>query len=240
LILRTIWGIACVFAVLLAAANHPQPLFPWSVTEGNLSLYSDEVFPALDGEEVLLSVRDKLRNSPLYSDEERFSAFVCNSRWRRVLFLGSDRGGGVSNYPVSQHVFLSGADIQGNRLISPSGMPDLLGRALDHFIAHEIAHVLTGKTAGALALYFHPDWIIEGYAEYVGWGAAFELEEGMLAFLQDDPRMSTPPQAPYLRYCLLVAYLLEEKGWSVEELLATDLTQADVEAMLRADAEGQY
>jgi len=233
------WGIACVVAVLLVAANHPQPLFSWSVTEGNLSLYSDAEFLASDGEEVLLSVRDKLRNSPLYSDEEPFSAFICNRRWRRVLFLGSDRGGGISNYPVSKHVFLSGADIEGNRLISPSGMPDLLGRALDHFIAHEIAHVLTGKTAGPIALYSYPDWIIEGYAEYAGWGDAFDLEESIRAFLQDDPRMSTPPQVPYLRYCLLVAYLLEEKGWSVEEVLATDLTQADVEAMIRADVEGQ-
>ena len=51
--------------------------------------------------------------------------------------------------------------------------------------------------------------------------------------------MSTPPQVPYLRYCLLVGFLLEEKAWSVEKLFATDLTQADVEAMLLADAVGQ-
>ena len=225
---------ACVVAVLLVVANHPEPLFPWSVTAENLSLYSDAAFLGDDGEEVL-RLRKKLLESPLYSAEEHYSAFICNCRWRRILFLGSDRGGGASRYPVSTHVFLSGASIEENRLISPSGKPDLFGRTLDHFIAHEIAHVLTGKTAGSLALYGLPDWIVEGYAEYVGWGDAFDLEEGIQAFLHDEPQMNTPPSVPYLRYCLLVSYLLEEKSWCVEELLATDLTQAEAEAMLHAD-----
>jgi hypothetical protein len=234
--LKTAWCIACVVAVLLAVANYPQPLFAWSATEGNLSLCSDEEFTAEHGNAVLRVVQGKLLQSPLYSTEERFSAFICNSRWRRVLFLGGDRGGGSTRYPVSTHIFLSGASVGENRLISPSGKSDLFGRSLDHFIAHEIAHVLTGKAAGPLALHTLPDWIVEGYAEYVGWGGAFDLEEGIQAFLQGEPRMTTPPAVPYLRYCLLVTYLLEGKAWSVEELLAADLAQGDVEAMLRADA----
>ena len=140
------------------------------------------------------------------------------------------------HYPVSTHVFLSGGSIEENRLISPSGKPDLFGRSLDHFIAHEITHVLAGKAAGPLALYGFLDWIVEGYAEYLAWGAAFDLDEGIESFLRDDPRMSIPPEVPDLRYCLLVAYLLEDKGWHVEELLATYLTQAELEAMLRAYA----
>jgi len=175
--MKTAWVVVGIVAALLALVNHPQALFPWSAKAENLSLYSDMEFSSEDGEQVLHLVQRKLRASPLYSTEERFSAFICNSRWRRVLFLGSDRGGGISNYPVTEHVFLSGADMSENRLISPSGKPDLFGRSLDHFIAHEIAHILTGKHAGALALYALPDWIVEGYAEYVGWAMSSILRK---------------------------------------------------------------
>jgi len=37
----------------------------------------------------------------------------------------------------------------------------------------------------------------------------------------------------------LVTYSLEKKGWSVEELFATNLAQSDAEAMIREDGDRQ-
>jgi len=38
----------------------------------------------------------------------------------------------------------------------------------------------------------------------------------------------------YARYCLLVAYLLEREGWSVDRLLASNLPQEEAEQRLLA------
>jgi hypothetical protein len=46
----------------------------------------------------------------------------------------------------------------------------------------------------------------------------------------------TPRSGLYDRYRLLVAYELERRGQSVDQLLGHRLEQRDVEAQLRADA----
>ena len=40
----------------------------------------------------------------------------------------------------------------------------------------------------------------------------------------------------YPRYRLLVTYFLERKGWSVEQLLQTRLTEDEATEIMRADA----
>ena len=134
---------------------------------------------------------------------------------------------------------MSGADFAQNRLISPSGMPDVLGRKLDHFMAHEIAHVLTGEAMGWLPYHDLPVWIREGYAEYVGSQGVFEYSEAEEAFRLNAARMNTPPNTPYLRYNFLVAYLLEQEGWSPGALFEAAPGQEDVEAMVREEMKGE-
>ena len=40
----------------------------------------------------------------------------------------------------------------------------------------------------------------------------------------------------YPRYRLLVTYFIEKKGWSVDQLLQTRLTEDEATAIMRADA----
>ena len=40
----------------------------------------------------------------------------------------------------------------------------------------------------------------------------------------------------YPRYRLLVTFFIEKKGWSVDQLLQTRLTQDEATAIMRADA----
>ncbi|HEY4760775.1 MAG TPA: hypothetical protein VIH42_09365 [Thermoguttaceae bacterium] len=214
----------------------PQLLFAWSVSANNLTLYCDQAFLMEDGRNVLELVQAKLSRSPLYSSCDHYAFFICNSKWRQMIFFfANNRAAGLSYYPFTSNVFLRGAALEENRLISPSGKPDIFGRTLDHFIVHEITHVLTGKSVGGRNLYCLPDWIKEGYAEYVAIGNAFNYEEAAQAFLDGDPKMNVPPSAPYLRNILLVAYLLEKQQWSPTKMFEASISQDEVETRLKAE-----
>ncbi len=231
---RKVWAaIAAALSGILALGGflflHPQPLFGWSVTFANLSLYSDQPFSAQAGKVLLQQVQRKLSASPQYSTGEAYAIFVCNTSWRRAIFFAGDQqANGLTYYPLSTNVFLGGGIIEENRRTSPSGLPDILGRSLDHFMAHEIAHDLNGEEIGWLRFHNLPVWIREGYAEYIGSQGVFNYEESVQAFLNNSSKMNLPPATPYLRYNLLVAYLIEKKHWSEAKLFETQISQSEV------------
>jgi len=238
---RKVWlriGLALFgfIALCLTLFFHPQPFFRWSATVDNLFLYSDKPFSAEAGEKLLKQVQSKLAASPLYSTDKKYAIFICNTHWRRsIFFIGDENAGAHVYYPLSSNVFLSGGAIEENRKISPSGMSDVLGRKLDHFIAHEIAHTLNGDATSWIQFHDEPAWIREGYAEYIGSQGVFNYAEAAQAFMNNSSKMNLPASIPYLRYNLLVAHLLEKKNWSEKELFETTLSQSEVEQMLKAE-----
>jgi hypothetical protein len=222
--------IAAVLLVYAALLNFPELFFPFSVRADNLILRSDRQFSTEAAKHSLQLAERKLARSPLYDNGER-RIFICNSAWRRVLFFNKDYGvGGVAPYPVTSNVFLREARIEENRLISPSGNPVKGDRTLDYFIAHEIAHQLTGRALGPLTYHRLPQWVREGYADYVGKGDAFDYDEARRAFLAGTREMDWSKSGLYLRFHLLVAYLLDHEHLTVDQLLRNPPSQEEVEA----------
>ena len=220
------------WAALLAV---PQPLFRFSVRAENLVLHSDRPFSEAAGKRVLVMAESKLSRSPLYSGRREYHVFICNSRWRQLLFFNKDYGaGGVAQYPVTAQVFLREARVEDNRLISPSGNPVMGDRTLGYFVAHEIAHQLTGADIGPLRFYRLPRWVREGYADYVGKGDSFHYDEGKRAFLSEAPEMDQK-SGLYSRFHLLVAYLLDHRHWSLEQLLKAPPPELTVEDAIRSE-----
>jgi hypothetical protein len=220
-----------IFAAYCALLRLPQPFFSYSVRAGSLILHSDRPFSPPAAKHVLELARAKLVRSPLYSSRLDHNILICNSRWRQLLFFNKDYGvGGVAPYPVSKHVFLRAASIDDNRLISPRGTPVSGDRTLAYFIAHEITHQLTGHALGAIRYTLLPQWVREGYADYVGKGEAFNYDEAKRAFLARTPEMNWKTSGLYSRFHLLVAYLLDHDGWSVDRLLHDPPSQESVEA----------
>lgn len=225
-----------VLALYWALLCFPQPFFQSSVSANNLALYSDQPFSAEEGKKVLETVEAKLAASPLYSAGQRHSAFICNARWRQRLFFNRSYGvGGVNQYPLTSNVFLRDAAIEENRLIGPSGYQVPGDRTLDYFIAHEITHTLTVQAVGSFSYYRLPQWVREGYADYVAKGGAFNYDEARRAFLADAPEMDWNRSGLYLRYHLLVAHLLDKQHWSVQRLLEEYPEQQTVEDAVRAE-----
>lgn len=217
---RVILAGMALFAGYAAVLCLPEPFFSHSVRAGGLVLHSDRPLSEAAAQTVLRLTRDKLAKSPLYAEHPEADIFLCNSSWRRVLFFNVDyRVGGVSPYPVTTNVFLREADVGADRLISPRGKPVPGDRTLDYFAAHEVTHELTGRALGPWRYYRLPQWIREGYADYVGKGASFDYAEARRAFLAGVPEMDWKRSGLYWRFHLLVAYLLDQRHWTVDRLL---------------------
>jgi hypothetical protein len=212
----------------------PQPLFAWSVTAENLTLYADRPFASGAGTRVLELAHAKLAASPLYAGEHH-NIFVCSAPWRRVLLFNHNyRVGGVSYPWLTGNVFLRDARIEDNRLLDSRGQPVSADRSLDYFVAHEVTHAMTGRVLGALDYGRLPEWIREGYADYVGKGRAFDYDTATHLYRDRAPSMDRWQSGLYLRYHLLVAYELDKQHWTLPRLLASRLEQAAAEREIEA------
>jgi hypothetical protein len=231
-------GLAAVvlFGAYSALLCAPQPFFAYSVRAGNITVYSDRSLPDGATQNVLRSSLERLAKCPLYAAHPAASVFICNSRWREALFFNKHYGvGGVSPYPFTTNVFLREAAFVENRLISRRGVAVAPPRTLDYFIAHELTHELTGRMVGPWRFYLMPQWIREGYADYIGKGDSFRYEEARQAFLAGVPEMDFQRSGLYWRFNLLVSYLLDHQDWPTERLLSGPWPdQARVEAEIRA------
>jgi hypothetical protein len=142
------------------------------------------------------------------------------------------RVGGVADWLVGQHVFLRESDMVNDRLISPSGRPVASDRPLSYFIAHELMHIANVRTVGRWRYAREPQWVDDGYADYVArdidLGAA--LENMKVGARELDPRQS----GLYLRYQLMVAYMLDKKGTGLVGLLQAPPAREAVERELTA------
>ncbi len=235
-LLKFIASIIAFIAVIIFLLCVPQTFFQTPVNAKNLSLYSDQTFTPAAGQHVLELAEAKLATSPLYSSLQNHQIFICNARWRQRFFFTHAYGvGGVNYYPITTNIFLRDSIIEENCLIGPNGSRVAADRSLDYFIAHEITHTLTGQAIGGIAYHRLPQWKREGYADYVGKGAAFNYDEVKQLFFANDPKMDYASSGLYLRFNLLVAHLLDKQHWSVQRLLTEPIEQSVVEEMIRTE-----
>jgi len=215
----------------------PQAFFSYSVRAEGITVYVDRPTSDSAAREVLRLSLQKLATSPLYRRNPAASVYVCNSRWRQLLFFNKYYGvAGLSPYPLTTNVFLRDASFENNRLISPRGVPVPGDRTLDYFVAHEVTHELTGRLVGPWRFYQMPQWVREGYADYVGKGASFNYAVARRSFLAGTFEMDFRRSGQYRRFHLLVAYLLDHQGWTVDRLLQGPWPdQQHLERELRAE-----
>lgn len=214
---------------------YPEPLYAYHVEEGRLQLYSDRPFNVERGRAVLDEVEQRIARAPaeLLDSNSTYRVFVNNDEWRkRLVFLWNYGAGGVNYYPMGGGVFLRQADIDGDRMLRSDGASVAPPRTLAYYAGHEIGHSLIGKRIGAVANWRLPAWIREGMADYVAFGGDVDVVALARAWRAGDPDLDPKRSGTYALYRLLVAYLLQHEGWSVDRLLNSGMKLADAERML--------
>ncbi|MCK4653856.1 MAG: hypothetical protein KAU01_05385, partial [Candidatus Cloacimonetes bacterium] len=81
-------------------------------------------------------------------------------------------------------------------------------------------------------------WKKEGYCEYVSGEGAFNLKRGIELIYNGVNDAS--PSFQYLKYRLLVTYLLDEKGHSFESFINTEFDLRQLEQELREYLRNKY
>lgn len=230
-------AIVVVVATVVGVLAYPQPLYAYHVDEGRLELYSDRPFDPTLGRTVLAEVARRLAKAPaeLADPASTYRVFVTNDEWRRrLVFLWSYGAGGVNYYPIASNVFIRQSDIDADRVLRSDSQPVAPPRTLAYYAGHEIGHSLIGKRIGVYANWQLPAWVREGMADYVGFGGEVDVESLASAWWAGDPDLNPKKSGTYARYRLLVAFLLEREGWSVDRLLSSHMELAKAEQMLEA------
>jgi hypothetical protein len=235
--MRTIlWvGAACASAALLFGTLFiwPDPLFAFSVSDGKIIVKSDHPIPTAGGNRLLHDCEMLLARSPLKAEGEQYHIYVTNDAWRqRLFFLANTNAHGLTYQGVGS-VFLSGANFETGRLIHNGYVPPP-PRTLAYYCGHELTHVVAIDHGFS---WFHvPQWVWEGFADYVGIEnrQSFEQLRDALGDRPADVPMMVK-YGSYPRYRLLVTYFMEKKGWSVDQLFQSRLTEDEANAIIHAD-----
>ena len=222
----TFLAVGALYLVLLC---HPGLFFRYTLTRGGITLYSDEPIPLRSAGQVLEIVEERLARSPLsdHQPTRNIRIYLCNHRWRFLFFANiRHQVGGLAYPPLTDNIFLRPVHLEANRLIGPSGQEVPGDRTLSYFLAHEITHVLVARELGAGRYLRLPAWKNEGFADRIAKGADFDYRRAVGQLRRGDREMDPRRSGLYLRYQLLVAYLLDCKGISVQELLSREFDAA--------------
>jgi hypothetical protein len=230
-------GAALATPVLLFCALlvWPGPLFAFSLGTGKIVVGSDRPIPPASGERFLRDCERLLERSPLKAKGRQYHVYVTNEDWRqRLFFIPHPKAWGVAYSLLGGPAFLSGADFETGRVVH-WGYVSTPPRTLAWLCAHELTHIIVGEHVG-LARFRVPGWVWEGFPDYVGIEDRQSFEE-LRDALGDRP-VDIPMMikyGSYPRYRLLVTYFIEKKGWSVDQLLQTRLTEEEANSIMRAD-----
>jgi hypothetical protein len=236
---RVMRRVAVVLAVAatgwLVLVVHPQPLFAYTTREANIVLHARKAFPAAT-QPLLVEVVRRISRSPLYDPARVHHVFLCDTRGLfGFLALWAWKVGGVSQTMLAGHVLIRPYDIERGVVFGRNGEAKQ-GRSLSYFIAHEVTHAMTADHTGRWRYRRLAAFQTEGYADAVAFDRALDLKAERNALVRGAAEMDPRRSGLYRRFELLVAYLLQRRGISVDPLLAAPMNQRDVEADILADA----
>jgi hypothetical protein len=229
------WALTGVMTLVVAYAViiiYPQPLFAYELDHAGMVVHATQPIPdAMRG--TLERARARLDRSRIAGPSRAPHIFMCQSRWMFALFARTAyNAGGITDVVIGQHVFLRESDMEHDRLIGASGRPTPPDRPLSYFIAHEIMHLEHGQLLGRVAYLRLPKWADDGHADYVA--RDIDLARALQAFKAGAPELDPSRSGLYLRYQLMVAYLVEKKHVEPHDLLEDPPDGSAIERELAA------
>jgi hypothetical protein len=167
-----IWTSAALAAAMLLVIGvtaWPAPLFAYAIGTGKIVVASDRPIPVAGGERFLRDCERLLERSPLKAESRQYRLYVTNEDWRHRLFFlpHPDSGGFAYYFGFVEHAFLSGADFETGRHIKWNYVTTP-PRTLAYYCAHELTHLVASEHVGVTGFLRVPQWVWEGFPDYVG------------------------------------------------------------------------
>lgn len=224
--------VGVMFLAYLALMAYPQVLFAHSLSAHGITFYSREPLPA---EAALRAARaaELVNSSELSVPGRTERVFVCDKPWLFRLFGPLSGGAFAFSTPVTDHVFVCRADFQND--IIRNTQPQYNTRSLSAVIAHEITHGLIRKRVGLLRSASVPDWVAEGYCDYVALEGSFPEAEGMRLLRAGESHPSKSFQ--YFLGRQMIRHLIEAEQQTFDQIVSAPGQAAEIEVRLRGALE---
>jgi hypothetical protein len=232
---RALLTIAVLFAGALALVIHPQPLFAYTLQRSNIVLHARAPLPS-EATPMLDDALARVSRSPLYDAARTHHVFLCDTPGLYGFFSRWHNSGGVTHTWAGGNVFIRPADMRRGRVFDRFGVEKGGERTLAYFVAHEVTHAMTADRFGRLVSWRLAPFQNEGYADYVAYARPVDLALGRADLEAGTTAMDPRRSGLYDRYRLLVGYLLQRRGLSVDELLAGKMDRVEIERELIDDA----
>ncbi len=184
---------------------------------------SDEIFDILD------KVEEKLKTSEIYDPDLSFKIFISSKFKTYSIFCPSLKDAFAATYPIINNIFISKTNIE-NNLVHRNANEDN-ERSLSSVITHEVTHKLIENEIGIKANIKLISWKKEGYCEYISGEGTLNLKAGINKIYKGSNSFS--PAFSYLKYRILVTYLLDKKGHSFHSLIETEFDFKQLEKELQ-------
>lgn len=233
---RALTVLIAILALYTLVVVFPAPMFKYRAVYQNFQVYSDRpIAPEITS--VLDDASRRLQTSALYRADTPVKIFFCNAPWRLWLYGRhfSARIGGAADVWLTRDVFIRASDIAANRIHAPGPLPiaDAAQRPLSYFIAHEITHSDVSRRFGRTVMLRYPQWLLEGYADYVGKGGDFDFKDNRKRFIAGTDDLNPRKSGLYREYHLKVAYLLDQRGWTLQQVFDNPPSAAQFDVWLR-------
>lgn len=215
---------AVISVAYLVLLYFPQPLFAYSTTYERFDVYSREPIDA-GLQKVLDRAEEKLRTSPLYDASVSRRIYLTNGFKMYALLSHKAYNSFANSVPFVNNVFINKTDVPADLVIMNRAKNN--SRSLSGVVAHEITHLFIRQRYGTVRSVVMPAWKNEGYCEYIAGESTIPLEEGIRLW-RENPFDDTGYR--FIKYHLMVKFLLEKEGMSVDDLFNRDFDEKEVAA----------
>jgi hypothetical protein len=213
-----------VAVAYFATLCFPQYLFAHELSYERFNVYSRQPLDE-NIQKVLDDAEARLTKSTIYDASVSRQVFLTDSHAMYAFLSNKAFRSFANSVPFINNIIINRSDVANDRVYL--NRPLRNNRSLSGVIAHEVTHLFIRKRVGTLRAVLMPTWKNEGYCEYIAGDTTITYEEGIRLWKEnpnDDSRYN------YIKYTLMVKYLLEHEKLSIEEVFNRDFDVKELEA----------
>ncbi len=209
-----------LFTILGIIKLYPELIYLHKFKHKNYTFYSNSPIDSTAVE--IINMTNKLViNDFLNYKQGRYDVFICNSYslfWLHT-FLGHKPSG--ASDMATNNIYIANADFKRNIAFNSNKNGRLKGRSIKSVIAHESTHIILRKKIGLKKyrrLIKTENWKIEGVCEWIAFYDK-EIDENQMLELIESRTYINNPWHRYKLYRFAVTYLIDTKGYSLEDII---------------------
>lgn len=231
---------AAILIILLAVGVliTPGPFFPEDKRYGAITVHSETAIgPEIDS--IMAEVFARLEAVPIYDSNRKFNLSLCSTQDKFAFFTRlTRRANRIMGFCFFGSAYVNG-DFLKELAVRTGGKPKYVTRegSVVHVATHELMHGYLTDAFGEFTSRSLPEWKIEGYCEYganqfvAPRDSGYTIPERIDIYLDDTQWNATAQiHRPHYIWGLMMEYLINVKGLSVEQAMADSVTEGGVYA----------